>query len=282
MSPAHVAALVVVGSGLLHATWNALAKAAEDRYAAVASMGIGQTISGLLVLPFTGLPRHEAWLWALASIAVHVVYFATLTKSYEVGDFSQVYPLARGVGPLVVAIVAVFAFAERLSLPQTVGLLAISGGLVVLAFAGRRGPVAWPPIVAALATGATIAAYTLIDGAGARTGGDPIGYAALMFTGLGPASLLWAWAVRRRALYPAMAKQLCSGVGGGVTSVLAYGIVIWAQTIAPIALVAALRETGVIAGAVIGVVAFRERMPAARIAAATVVVLGIVLLNAAS
>jgi drug/metabolite transporter (DMT)-like permease len=122
----------------------------------------------------------------------------------------------------------------------------------------------------------------LIDGAGARAGGDPIGYAALLFTGLGPASLLWAWTARRRELYPAMAKQWRVGVGGGATSVLAYGIVIWAQTIAPIALVAALRETGVIAGAVIGVVAFRERMPAARIAAATVVVLGIVLLNAAS
>jgi len=188
----------------------------------------------------------------------------------------RVYPLARGVAPLLVAAVAVAALGERLSLLQLAGLAAICGGLGALAFVGRPESADRPAIVAALLTGVTVAVYTVIDGLGARATGDPLGYAAWMFTGLGLASLAWGLSVRGRA---AVGRQWRTGIVAGLASAVGYATVIWAQSVAPLAMVAALRETGVVAGAVIGVVVFRERMAAPRVVAAGVVVVGVILLN---
>jgi drug/metabolite transporter (DMT)-like permease len=273
VSAVSVAALAVIASGILHATWNALAKAADDRVCAVALMGAAQ--AGLAI-PVLLVLAPAPPLLAGASVAVHVVYLALLTRSYRLGDFSQVYPLARGLAPLLVAAVAVTALGERLSPLQLLGLAAICGGLGALAFAGRSRRADRPAVVAALLTGVTIAVYTVIDGLGARSTGDPFGYTAWLFTGLGLACAAWGLTVRGPR---AVVRSWRPGLAAGVASAAGYATVIWAQSVAPLAMVAALRETGVVAGAVIGVVAFHERMAAARVLAAGVVVLGVVLLN---
>lgn len=283
------ASLAVILAGVLHATWNAIAKGARDRYASFALIGAAQTA---VILPFlfaVSPPRAASWPWLAASIAVHLIYMGLLLKSYELGDFSQVYPLARGSAPLVVALVAAVALGEHLSWPQLAGVAAVCGGLGVLAFTGgtgtrdarggERGP-AGRAVGAALLTGASIASYTLLDGVGVRHADGAAGYAAWLFVIEGPLVAVWAYAKRRGDLSSALKGQWLAGTVGGVIAMVSYGIVLWAQTRSALAEVAALRETGVISGAVIGAVFFAERMGARRIAAACVVAAGVVLLTA--
>ncbi|WP_329520200.1 DMT family transporter [Spirillospora sp. NBC_01491] len=273
-------ALAVILAGVLHATWNAIAKGAADHAVSFAVIALTQTLLTLPVLPFTGLPDAGAWPWLTASIVVHVVYMGLLLKSYELGDFSQVYPLARGSAPLVVALVAATLFGERLSWPQFAGVAAVCGGLGVLAFAagGRRDPRA---IAAALLTGASIAAYTVLDGVGVREAGGALPYTTLLFAVQAPITVAIVAAMRGRRLVTALdRRQWLLGLGGGVFAMAGYGIVLWAQTRGTLASVAALRETGVISGAVIGAVFFSERLGARRVAAACVVAAGVVLITA--
>ncbi|MFC6878995.1 MULTISPECIES: EamA family transporter [Actinomadura] len=278
------AALAVIFAGVLHATWNAMAKGAADRWVSFALIGAGQALLTLPLLPFLPAPDAAAVPYLAASVAVHLVYMGLLLKSYELGDFSQVYPLARGSAPLAVALVAAVFLGERLSWAQFGGVAAVCGGLGVLAFAGglrpgsRREPKA---VAAALLTGASIASYTLLDGIGVREAGSAASYTAWLFAIEGPVTVAALWAVRRSALHRGLAvRQVATGLGGGVIAMAGYGIVLWAQTRGALASVAALRETGVISGAVIGAVFFGEHLGKSRIAAACVVAAGVVLITA--
>ncbi|MDN3359325.1 DMT family transporter [Actinomadura sp. DC4] len=272
-------ALAVIFAGVLHATWNAVAKAAPDRYAGFALIGLAQAGAGLLMMALSGIPARASWPWIAASIALHVVYTALLARSYELGDFNQVYPLARGTGPLIVAFVAATTLGEHLSTPQLAGVAAVCGGLGVLAFSGGVSRTQAGAIGAALLTGVSIAGYTLVDGVGVRHAGTATGYSGWLFFGMGPLVVLWVYLVQGRALWPGVAAQWRIGLPGGVISVLSYGIVVWAQTRGALAAVAALRETGVITGAIIGAIFFHERMGLPRFAAAGVVVVGVALIN---
>jgi multidrug transporter EmrE-like cation transporter len=169
-------ALAVIFAGVLHAIWNAVAKAASDRYAGFALIGIAQGGAGLLMVCLSDAPAHASWPWIGASVVLHVVYTALLARSYALGDFNQVYPLARGTGPLIVAFVAATALGEHLSVPQLAGVAAVCGGLGALAFAGGVSRRQTGAIGAALLTGVSIAGYTLIDGVGVRHAGTATGY----------------------------------------------------------------------------------------------------------
>lgn len=272
-------ALAVIFAGVLHATWNALAKAAPDRYAGFALIGIAQAGAGLVMVILSGTPARASWPWIATSVAVHVVYTTLLARSYALGDFNQVYPLARGTGPLIVAFVAATTLGEHLTVPQLAGVAAVCGGLGALAFAGGVSRRQAGAIGAALLTGVSIAGYTLVDGVGVRHAGTATGYSGWLFLGMGPVVVLWVYAVRGRALWAGVAAQWRLGLPGGLISVLGYGIVVWAQTRGALAAVAALRETGVITGAIIGAIFFREKMGLPRFAAAGVVVVGVALIN---
>jgi drug/metabolite transporter (DMT)-like permease len=271
-------ALAIVFAGVLHASWNALAKGSSDPYAAAAQMGVAQAVIVLPLLPVLAAPERASWPWLAASATLHVGYLALLMKSYELGDFSQVYPLARGTAPLLVALVATLALGERLSLAQLAGVAAVCGGLAILAFAGggARRPENPRAIAAALLAGVSIAAYTVVDGVGVRRSGGSAGYALWLFLLMGTTVAAWIGARRPAAL---RSSRWTPGLAGGAISMLSYGIILWAQTRGTMAEVAALRETGVIAGAVIGAVCFAERMGPVRIAAAGVVAAGVVLLT---
>ena len=270
----------VLLAAVLHATWNALAKSFSDRLAAFTLMGLASAACTVPLLGLAPAPARAAW-WALGTSALlHTGYNLLLLAAYRLGDFNQVYPLARGTGPLLVAAVAAMALHERLGGAQLGGVLAVSGGILLLS-AGRvpSGTSARPAILAALATGVMIAAYTVVDGVGVRHSGTAIGYTAWLFALEGPAMPLVALALRRGGLWRSLDGHWPLGLLCGVLSVAAYGLVIWAQTRGALAAVAALRESSVVVAAAIGALVFHERFGHRRILASAAIAAGVVLLN---
>jgi drug/metabolite transporter (DMT)-like permease len=270
---------LVLAAALLHASWNALVKAGGDPFVRLA---VVNSVGGLCALPLllvTAPPAPASWPYLAGSVLVHQAYSLALSYGYRFGDLSHVYPVARGVAPPMVAFCA-WAFAgESLGPLGLLAILVISGGIVSLAFAndGRLGAIR--PLALGLATGMTIAAYTLCDGLGGRASGDVLGYIAWLFViDAVPFSLLVALRYRRR-LAPALAASWRPAAIGGALSVVAYGLVIWAMTLTPLAAVSALRETSVIAAALIGTRILREPLGTRRVLAASLVALGVVLLQ---
>ncbi|RCV51078.1 EamA family transporter [Marinitenerispora sediminis] len=277
MSP--LAVLAVLCAAALHASWNAIAHAVTDRLAGFTVLVGTAAVCGALLVPFTGLPDPAAWPYLVASAALHVLYHLALMASYRTGDFGQVYPLARGTSPWVVALVAVLLLGEEMSGSSLFAVLVISAGLTALVFAGGRpGRAQAPALLAALATGLLIAAYTVVDGLGVRVWDDPVGYIAWLMLLQGPPFAAVAVLARRRALPGALRPVWRVGVVGGVLATLSYGLVLWAQTFGVLAGVAALRESSIVFGAVIGTVLFGERFGRVRVVSAVAVALGILLL----
>jgi drug/metabolite transporter (DMT)-like permease len=270
---------VVIGAGALHACWNAIAKQVQDRLMAFAWMGIAQAAVGALVLAVTGLPYRAAIPFVLTSAVIHVAYDLALMNSYRLGAFNQTYPIARGTSPLVVAAGAYLLAGEHLGAAALAGVAVLAAGLMSLAFSGGRLTRQDAPAVgAAVLTGLTIAGYTLVDGLGVRQAHDPWAYTALLFLlqGVPMAGLA---AVRRPLTAWRDRTSLERGLLAGLLSVVAYGVVLWAQTKAPLAEVAAIRETSVVFAAVIGTLVLGEGFGRRRVAAAVVIATGIVLIG---
>jgi drug/metabolite transporter (DMT)-like permease len=276
----------VLTSALAHAGWNAIAAAVEDKVVSFTVLGLGSLAVTVPMLAWVAVPPAQSWPFLLASAGIHVAYNLLLMQSYRLGDFSQVYPLARGTSPLVVTVIAAVFVGERLGGVQTAGILVVSAGLGSLALLGRRsrarpGQWDWPAVLAAVATGLAIATYTVVDGIGVRLSGDALGYIAWLTVLNGAAIPLGALLWRGRVLLAQAQPFWRHGLVGGALTVLAYGLVLWAQTRGALAPIAALRESSIIFGAVIGAVWFHERFGLPRIVAAVLVTVGIVLLNVA-
>ncbi len=270
--------VVVLFAGVLHAIWNAITKALSDRIAVFAVIGVALTVCGAAVLAANGMPPEDILGFVLASAAVHIGYDLALVRSYRLGAFNQMYPVARGTAPLLVALGAFVVAGEGISTGALAGIAVLAGGLMTLALTSRLERAELPAIGAALLTGVTIAAYTLIDGLGSRQSHDPVSYAALLFVVQGPMFVGIA-SVRDRGLGWARSEVMRPGLIAGVLTALAYGAVIWAQARAPLAEVSALRETGVISAALIGAFFFKEGFGPRRVVAALLVALGILLIG---
>jgi drug/metabolite transporter (DMT)-like permease len=269
--------LAVLAAAVTHATWNAIAHGIKDQTLAFALIGVGGIVVAIPLIILVAAPRPDCWPYLAASIVIHVFYNLLLMQCYRLGEFGQVYPLARGTSPLVVTILAAIFVHEHLALPQIVGVLVVSGGLAALVMAGRRpGRAAF---LAAIGTGLTIAAYTTVDGVGVRLSHSPIGYIGwlMLLESLGVP--MFALIRRRDVLLKQRPRTLLSGLAAGALSVLAYGLVLWAQTRGALAPIAALRETSVIFGAIIATLVFREPFGRTRIAATILVAAGILILN---
>jgi drug/metabolite transporter (DMT)-like permease len=271
--------VMVLGAGVLHAGWNAIAKYVDDRLTAFGLIGVLSTVAGGATLLVTGWPAGAAVPFAVGSAVLHIAYDLALMNSYRLGAFNQTYPIARGTSPLVVAVGAYFLTADRLPAAAVVGVVVLAGGLMSLALSsGRLGRQEWPAVGAAVLTGLVIASYTLVDGLGVRRAHDPYAYAALLFFLLGPVFPVVVLVRRPRRVWwtgPAVGH----GLVAGALSLAAYTIVLWAQVRAPLAEVAALRETSVIWAALIGTLFLKERFGVRRIAAAAVVAAGIILIS---
>jgi drug/metabolite transporter (DMT)-like permease len=275
--------LAVLAAAVLHAAWNALVKALPDRVAAFALISTATVCCALVALPFVPIPERAAWPWLAGSVLVHGVYNLGLIHAYRLGDFNQVYPLARGAAPLLVAAVAALVLHEAPTPTQLAGIIAISGGvgLLTTGAGSPRGPARGDrlALLVALGTGVAIAAYTVLDGAGVRRSGTVGGYAAYLFLLHGLITVVAAAAVRRGRLVPAMRRGWHLGFLGGVLSVAAYGLVLWAQTRGALAAVAALRESSVVVAALIGALAFHEPLGRRRVLASAIIATGVVLVN---
>jgi drug/metabolite transporter (DMT)-like permease len=272
-----VAAVLV--AAVLHASWNAIAHAVTDRLVGFAMLGAAMTACSLLALPFVPAPARVSWPYIGAAAALHVGYTLLLMLTYHIGDFGQVYPLARGISPLLVAVFATVVLDESLPAMHAVGVLVISLGLLSLAFAGGvpgRGQL--PAIGAAVLTGVFIATYTVVDGVGVRHSGTAAGYTTWLFLLQGPVLPIVAVFVRRRELVAQPAGRWGAGLSAGALSVAAYALVLWAQTVGALASIAALRESSIIWGAVLATIFFKEPFGRIRIVASTGVLIGILLL----
>lgn len=271
--------LIVLGAGVLHALWNAIVKHIGDGLTAFALIGFVASIAGGLILAIAGLPYRAAIPFAVGSAVIHIGYELALMNSYRLGAFNQTYPIARGTSPLVVAVGAYFLADERLPAIALAGVGVLATGLMILTTSsGRLARADLPAVGAAVLTGLAIAAYTLVDGLGVRRAHGPYSYAALLFLLQGPVFPLVA-AFRRPVSSWSSPGTLSRGLAAGALSLVAYGAVLWAQTKAPLAEVAALRETSVISAALIGTLFLNERFGKRRLAAAVLVATGIVLIS---
>lgn len=277
--PFEVAALVLLAA-FLHAAWNALVKSGHDRLVVLTiANGTGILVS-LLIVPFVPLPLPASWPFMLASVVLHTGYYFFLIHAYRVGDLSHVYPLARGLSPLLVAGLAAGFANEIPSFWGMAGVALACAGVASLAFdagppwRGDRRPLAY-----AVGTAVFIAAYTLADGMGVRRAGHALGYIVwLMLLDGFPIVLFTTW-LRRRHLIAVLERNWRTGCTSGVLQFAAYGLVIWAMSLGAMASVSALRETSVLFAAIIGALALKERVGGLRIAAAILVTVGIVLMR---
>ncbi|MFF3687431.1 EamA family transporter [Streptomyces sp. NPDC002187] len=320
-------AAAVLTAAVTHAGWNAMAHTIKDQVIAFTLIAGGAAVMGALLAPFVPFPQAGAWPYLIVSALVHVGYQALLMRSFSLGDFGQMYPIARGTAPLVVTVLAALFVGERIGGWQLAGVVLASAGLVGLALwgilplgpgarevppplgtgarevppplsqgarevppplarevpAGGRGRrPRRPALLAAVATGLSIAAYTVVDGVGVRASGTPIGYVTWLLLLQGTLVPAYALYVHRGALGAKLRPYLARGLLGAAMSMAAYGLVLWAQTRAPLAPIAALRESSIIVGAAIGALLFKERFGLPRIAAAALMVVGIGLMLKAS
>ena len=270
----------MLGAGLLHAGWNALLKSAPggDPMLDTAAVVAGSSFIGLVLLPFVPVPDPAAWKFAAMSTVIHFGYYITLAQAYRTGDLSFAYPLMRGTAPLLVTVLGIVLLKEWPTVQIAAGIVLICAGIMSIAFVRRE---RHPPAAArwAFTNAAIIAAYTLVDGAGARASGSALGYVSWLIFIEGLPFVLWV-----RLRYGAAATTYVSaawrrGLLAGAGSIAAYGIVLWAMTRAPVAAVAALRETSVLFAALMGAVFLREGFGLARVAGAASVVIGIAALK---
>jgi drug/metabolite transporter (DMT)-like permease len=270
---------LVLFAGVLHAAWNAIASAISDKTVAFGLIGAAQGTLAVIALPVVGLPRSSALAFAAGSAVIHIAYTAALLQSYRLGDFGRAYPLARGTAPVLVGLGAWFIVGEHLTTLQIAGTCTIAAALTGIVFAGGRLTRAdLPATSAALLTGVTIASYTVVDGLGVRHAHNPAGYLSLLFLFQAPAILAFALYRLRHRLDRRLLPDVPAGFGAGLISVLAYGIVVWAQTHGPLALVSALRETSVISAALIATLLFKEPFARRRLLPSVAVAFGIVLI----
>jgi phosphonate utilization associated putative membrane protein len=276
MSPLVTA--LVLGSALLHASWNAIIKSSRDVMLDTALVAAGAGVLALPLSAFVASPASASWPCLGASAVIHVAYFSALVAAYRRGDLGHAYPLMRGTAPLLVALFGVALLDEHPGATMWLGLVLISAGILSLGLLQRgraqRGATHW-----ALVNAAIIAGYTLVDGAGARLSGTPAGYVAWLFWLQGLLFVALVAVLRKRAALDYIGRNWQRGLGGGLCLISAYGIVLWAMTQAPVAAVAALRETSVIFAALIGTIFLKERFGRQRLIAACAVALGIIALR---
>ncbi len=274
-----VAALVLLAA-LMHASWNAVVKSDRDRLASFGLVMLAGSVLGLAALPFASPLPRVAWPYLAASIIAHNFYYFFLLRAYAHGDLSHVYPIARGLGPLLVAVLSGRLAGEYLSLSEASGVALVSGGIASLAFStGWPRGSEWRPVLYATGTGLAIAGYTLVDGLGVRASGNALGYIVWLNILEGPWVFVAALWKRGPALWPYLQTHWWRGTAGGIVATLAYAIAVWAMSIGAMAQVAALRETSVLFAAAIGAILLGEGFGWRRVAAALLVAAGLLLMN---
>jgi drug/metabolite transporter (DMT)-like permease len=271
----------VLAAAAMHAGWNAVLKVRLEPFLAMTLITGCAGIVAIPLLVVFGWPRLEAWPWLIGSVVLHLAYYIALTEAYRRADMGQIYPIARGGAPLLTAGASLIVVGEPIALQAAIGIAVLASGVALMSLRGARKhePLDPAAIGFALATAVIICGYTLVDGLGARAAGDPHAYSAALFVIDGVPIVVFAlWRLGLSGLTP-MRRFAGPGLAGGAMSLASYWIAIWAMTVAPIALVAALRETSVLFAVVIAVVVLKEPFGPVRAASAALMVGGIVLIR---
>ncbi len=279
--PIEVMAAVLL-SALLHAGWNALVRASPDKFLASLHVVCGAAALALLLLPVQPLPAPASWPWLLASGLIHVVYFTLVARAYQGTDLGLAYPLMRGTAPVLTALAAALLLGEAPAPGAWLGIALICAGVLALAGRAWRSGSGHPAaVLAALANAGVIALYTLVDGQGVRLAGHALSYTAWVFLLSALFMLLTAACLRGRTLLLPAPGAWRAALLGGTGTLAAYSLVLWAMTQAPIATVAALRETAIVFAALIGAVFLHEGLGRLRLASALLVCAGAVAIKLA-
>lgn len=272
--------MMVLGAAVLHAAWNAMVKVNVDRLVMVAVMIISQIAVAVLILPFVEIPPAASWPHIWASTVIHTGYFVFLVLSYRYGDLSHVYPIARGLAPLIVAATSFWFVGETMDSQATIAVVLIALGIMSLTLTrGADGFKEPKAILYALGTGMFIAGYTIVDGLGARFADSAHSYIIWLNIFNGIPTLIIALFLRKKQFLVQARSCWKVGMLAGVVSLSAYWIVIWATTLAPLAMVSAVRETSMVFAVLFGVFFLKERFNLARLASIAITMLGAVILK---
>ena len=271
---------LVLTAALLHAVWNAMVKSHGSPEYSIAAFQLVGSVLCLTVVPFVPAPHPDSWPMLLASVLIHNVYYFSLAQAYRTGDLSQVYPLFRGLAPVLVAAGAAVMADEWLSPGTLVGIVMVSAGVSSLAlFKGVFGRVSTHALAWGLFTSVLIAMYTIVDGLGVRVAGNSLSYILWLFVFEVVPIACILLIFRRKTWFNYMRSNLPTIIVGGTAASVAYGLVIFAMSLGAMAVVSSLRETSVIFAAIIGSMFLREPFGAARIRAAALVTAGIIVMR---
>jgi drug/metabolite transporter (DMT)-like permease len=269
--------LAVLGAAFLHASWNACIKTGANKQTAMLIMTVWQGVIGAGIVIWRPFPSAEVWPWLLASALVHMFYQLFLAYAYEQGDLSRVYPLARGAAPMMVLLVGAVVLPDAVAVSEYIGVIIIGCGIGVMAWGALTSGESRKLIPFALGSACATAAYTLIDGIGVRIGGDALGFVGWLLLMAGFFYLPVILILKGRTVVRAKRQDWMMGAFTGAASLTAYSIVVWAMSVAPIALVAALRETSILFAMLIGWLMFKDKMDRLKILAGLLIVGGVVL-----
>lgn len=250
---------VVLFAAALHAGWNALVRASARKFLDTVLIVSGAAAWTAMLLPFAPVPAAASWPYLAASVLIHVIYFTLVAFAYRDGELSFAYPLMRGAAPAMSAVAAALLLNEWPTPGGWAGVLLISAGVLLLTGdAWRSGTFRAKPALFALANAGVIVVYTLVDGQGARLSGHAFSYTGWLFLLTAPLLLALCLATQRRETLRRFQSGWCTGLLGGACTLASYGLALWAMTHAPIALVAALRETSVVFAAIFAAVFLKE------------------------
>ncbi len=271
---------LALSAALLHAGWNAMAKSSANPIFNIAVYQLVSTLICIALLPFVDVPAAASWPLIFASVVIHNLYYFSLARTYQKGDLSQVYPLFRGLAPILVAIAAAIFAGEYLSNGGIVGVGIISIGIMSLAFSEKRnGGMSPQSLRWAITTSALIAMYTIVDGLGVRTSGSPMAYIVWLFVFESLPVVTILMFTQRREWLVYVRDNPAQIALGGIATTVAYGMVIYAMSLGAMAIVSSLRETSVIFAALIGTFFLKEPFGYQRIRAALFVVAGVSLMR---
>ncbi|MDQ0998715.1 drug/metabolite transporter (DMT)-like permease [Phyllobacterium ifriqiyense] len=267
--------LVVLFAALMHASWNAVVKSEGDKFLNTVVVVTSAGLIAAVCLPFLPAPAPESWPFLAASGVAQVIYLALVAAAYRSGDMSHAYPIMRGTAPLIVALASGPLVGEVLSLQKWIGIALICAGVLALALESRRRVGAnRATTILALVNAVVIASYTLIDGLGVRHSGAPAAYTMWVFVLNAVPLLVWTLIMRRGELWPHFVKRTRLATIGGVGTLGSYGLALWAMTMAPVAAVAALRETSILFAVAISAFILKERIGSKRLAAVAFIAAG--------
>lgn len=269
--------LSVLAAALLHATWNALVRVGASRIGTMMVLSGAQGLIGLAVAATQTVPAGAVWPWLVASGAIHSAYKIFLTFAYEHGDLSRVYPLARGTAPMITLLVGALWLGEIVAPAEAGGILLLGAGILLLARGVWTSGESRQMLPFAFGSACATAGYTLVDGLGARLAESASVFVGWLFVIDGVIFAAVMLGLRGRSSLPSGGKVWLTGSLAAAASYGSYAVAVWAMTLAPIALVAALRETSILFAVLIGWLVFRERMTPAKAISVGLIVCGVIL-----